>query len=213
MQSVVLKPLLHRGAEQMGIYFQKDTRIENAVRRIKGVKWSQTHNCWYVSLTRATYRHLVVALQGLAKPEISEVKAYLAKRKQVQTVAGTKPALGRKAATSDLSVWNLCEENFRALERFIEQLKLKAYSPSTIKTYRNELLQLLQILKNKPVNDLTPNDLRRYFVYCFEKLKLTENTLHSRINAIKFYFEKVVGREKFFGKYRGQRKHCNCQSF
>lgn len=35
-------------------------------------------------------------------------------------------------------------------------------------------------------------------IYCFEKLKLTENTLHSRINAIKFYFEQVLGREKFF---------------
>jgi integrase/recombinase XerD len=59
-------------------------------------------------------------------------------------------------------------------------------------------LQLLQLLNKKPVQELTPNDLRRYFVYCFEKLKLTENTLHSRINAIKFYFEQVLGREKFF---------------
>jgi len=31
------------------------------------------------------------------------------------------------------------------------QLKLKAYSPSTIKTYRNEFLQLLQLLNKKPV--------------------------------------------------------------
>ena len=35
-------------------------------------------------------------------------------------------------------------------------------------------------------------------VYCYEKLKLTENTLHSRINALKFYFEQVLGRNKFF---------------
>jgi site-specific recombinase XerD len=31
-----------------------------------------------------------------------------------------------------------------------------------------------------------------------EKEGLTENTAHSRINALKFYFEKVLGREKFF---------------
>jgi integrase/recombinase XerD len=92
----------------------------------------------------------------------------------------------------------LNKENLAALQKFVEQLKLKAYSPSTIKTYRNEFLQLLQLLGNKPVNELTPDDLRRYFLYCFEKLKLTENTLHSRINAIKFYFEQVLKREKFF---------------
>jgi single stranded DNA-binding protein len=28
-------------------------------------------------------------------------------------------------------------------------------------------------------------------------LKLSENTLHSRINAMKFYYEQVLGREKF----------------
>jgi site-specific recombinase XerD len=94
--------------------------------------------------------------------------------------------------------WKLSKENLAALQKLVEQLKLKAYSSSTMKTYRNEFLQLLQLLKKKPVNDLTPDDLRRYFVYCFEKLKLTENTLHSRINAIKFYFEQVLGREKFF---------------
>jgi site-specific recombinase XerD len=59
-------------------------------------------------------------------------------------------------------------------------------------------MQLLQLLKNKPVKELTPDDLRRYLVYCYEKLGLTENTLHSRINAIKFYFEQVLKQEKFF---------------
>jgi integrase/recombinase XerD len=96
------------------------------------------------------------------------------------------------------SAWKLSKENLEALQRFIEQLKLKAYSTATIKTYRNEFLQLLQLLEKKPVNDLTTDELRRYFIYCFEKLKLTENTLHSRINAIKFYYEQVLKRDKFF---------------
>jgi integrase/recombinase XerD len=35
-------------------------------------------------------------------------------------------------------------------------------------------------------------------IYCMEKEGLKENTLHSRLNALKFYFEQVLGREKFF---------------
>jgi site-specific recombinase XerD len=84
------------------------------------------------------------------------------------------------------------------MEQFIQQLKLKAYSPSTIRTYRNEFLQLLQLLKHKPVNKLTPNDIKRYMVYAMEKEGISENTAHSRLNALKFYFEQVLGREKFF---------------
>ena len=43
-----------------------------------------------------------------------------------------------------------------------------------------------------------PEHLKRYLVYCYEKLGLKENTLHSRINAMKFYYEQVLKREKFF---------------
>ncbi|MDZ7898837.1 MAG: phage integrase N-terminal SAM-like domain-containing protein [Arcicella sp.] len=75
---------------------------------------------------------------------------------------------------------------------------MKAYSQSTITTYRNEFAQLLYILKENCVDDLTPQRLRDYFEYCIVKLELSENTLHSRINAVKFYFEKVLNRERFF---------------
>lgn len=88
--------------------------------------------------------------------------------------------------------------NRPALMTLIDTLKLKAYSQSTIQTYRNEFAQLLYILKNVPVESLTADRLRSYFLYCLETLKLSENTLHSRINAVKFYFEQVLHREKFF---------------
>lgn len=90
------------------------------------------------------------------------------------------------------------EVNQPAFRRLIETLQLKAYSPSTIKTYRNEFAQLLYILKNKNVDELSAEKLRSYFLYCINTLKLSENTLHSRVNAVKFYFEQVLKREKLF---------------
>ncbi len=89
--------------------------------------------------------------------------------------------------------------NQPALQRYIETLQLKGYSVNTINTYRNEFAQLLYILKDKAVvDDLDAERLRGYFLYCINTLKLSENTLHSRINAVKFYFEQVLKREKFF---------------
>lgn len=88
--------------------------------------------------------------------------------------------------------------NQPALEKLIETLQLKAYSGSTLRTYRNEFAQLLYVLKKVPVEKLDANRLRSYFLYCINTLKLSENTLHSRMNAIKFYFEQVLHREKFF---------------
>jgi integrase/recombinase XerD len=88
--------------------------------------------------------------------------------------------------------------NQPALSKLVETLQLRAYSHSTITTYRNEFAQLLYILKDKHVDELDATKLRSYFLYCINTLKLSENTLHSRINAVKFYFEQVLRREKFF---------------
>lgn len=203
MQTVALRPLFHRGQEVIAIEFSKSKEITMAVRKLKGIKWSQTHKTWHLPLSQENYQRVVEVLKPLAAIDNSWLRAYLKKRREV---APTRlPAAGwasgetsRQRPAVASTAWKLSPENGAALSRFVEQLKLKGYSVSTIRTYRNEFMQLLQLLKQKPVDALRPDDLRRYFVYCFEKLKLTENTLHSRINAVKFYFEQVLRKEKFF---------------
>lgn len=88
--------------------------------------------------------------------------------------------------------------NQHVLPAMRERLLLKAYSESTIRTYLSEMAQLLGLLKDNQADSLTPDRLKRYLVFCYEKLRLKENTLHSRINAMKFYYEQVLGRAKFF---------------
>lgn len=97
--------------------------------------------------------------------------------------------------------------NQHVLPAMRERLRLKAYSASTMRTYVNEMAQLLQTLGNIPADELNPGHLKRYLVYCLEKLNLKENTLHSRINALKFYYEQVLGREKFFWEIPRPKKH------
>ena len=103
-----------------------------------------------------------------------------------------KPLAGKEV------LQNIHPVNHAALEKLVETLQLKAYSKNTVKTYHNEFAQLLCLLKHVPVELLDADRLRRYFLYCVNTLKLSENTLHSRINAVKFYYEQVLGRERFF---------------
>jgi integrase/recombinase XerD len=90
--------------------------------------------------------------------------------------------------------------NQPAYERMADTLLLKGYSPNTQRTYLIEFAQLLVLLKDVPVDSLTPERLRGYMLYCTTELKMSEATLHSRLNAIKFYFEQVLKREKFFAE-------------
>lgn len=205
MHTIVLHPLVHRRQEIIGMMAPYVRELDVATRKIKGVKWSNTHRFWYVPLSKEAHEAIKTGFRNLALLDETLLKAYLLKRKAVSSTVVTLTTDGVGKARSfpqrpavSTGGWQLSAENRKALLRFIEQLKLKAYSLSTIKTYRNEFLQLLQLLKHKNVNDLQPDDLRRYFVYCFEKLRHSENTLHSRINAVKFYYEQVLRRETFF---------------
>ena len=201
MLTISLKPLFHRGQENIAVCYKHDPAINNLVRKLKDVRWSQTYRCWYVPFNESSVQSINTALKGIAVTDNHLLKGFLQKKNEViKAAVDTQVGPSSKKSVSALRspAWKLSKENLAALQKFVEQLKLKAYTPSTIKTYRNEFLQLLQLLRNKPVNELTVDDLRRYFLHCFEKLKLTENTLHSRINAIKFYFEQVLKREKFF---------------
>lgn len=202
MKKIILKPLFHRQQEVIGIYHDPDVHLTKIIRKLPGVKWSQTNKCWYISLSEPDFRSLISKLEGHAHIDKSLLKVYLEKRKKVlATIPVEKPTAGNPAPARALvksPATRLSACNLEALERFVQLLKLKAYSPSTINTYRTEFIQLLKLLKKKPVETLTPDDLKRYMVYAMEKEGIRENTAHSRLNALKFYFEQVLGRERFF---------------
>lgn len=198
MKTVTLLPLFHKQADQIGLQFIGDAELNNLVKKLKGIKWSHSNKCWYLPLTKENYTAVIKAINRKAITDTTLLKQYLHKRKQIKATIPAPPKKIISKPITSVPAWRLCKENLAALEKFVEQLKLKSYSPSTIRTYRNEFLQLLQLLKNKPANELTPDDLRRYMVYAMEKEGIKENTAHSRLNALKFYFEQVLRRDKFF---------------
>lgn len=104
----------------------------------------------------------------------------------------------RENGPGKINLIKINENNRLELERFRKMIVLKGYSPNTVQTYSNEFLQLLYTLKRFPVQDLSPEKLQSYFLYCAQTLKISENTIHSRMNAIKFYFENVLNKPKMF---------------
>lgn len=88
--------------------------------------------------------------------------------------------------------------NQEAFQHYYDQLRLKAYSPNTIRMYLSEFAHLLLILKSYPVDDLTHQRLKDYFLYCVKVLKMGERKMNGKINAIKFYFEKVMLQPQMF---------------
>jgi integrase/recombinase XerD len=202
MITVTLRPLTVNGKECIGIYFKSHPLINGAIRQHAGARWDPSAKAWWVLLSRENYNNLLSALQGKATVDQKEFIEHYRNRKKenkflIPVTSGGKIIRVETERTIDLS-GRIHPVNAHVLPLMRQQLILLAYSPLTIRTYLSEMAQLLLTLKNIPADELTPEHLRRYLVYCFEKLKLTENTVHSRINAMKFYYEQVLRREKFF---------------
>lgn len=155
---------VHRHTAVIFIYDDSNSQAGQNIKKLKGVKWSQTNKAWYVPDNLYYRQQFGLPVSRTGKDVLAHIYA----------------------------------ENQPALRLLTETLQLKAYSESTIKTYRNEFGQLLFALKSMPVDTLDSLKLRSYFLYCSKTLKLSENTLHSRINAVKFYFEQVLHREQLF---------------
>lgn len=193
MKNIHLHPIQHHGNECISIRFAYDRQLQQAVRTVGGVKWSQTHKCWWVPLDIKHLTLLKEACAGKASVETGIVEEYLHKKRQSPTL--TRSLLPFHPGEGLYT--ELTEANFTALLKMEQHLMLKAYSSSTIRTYMNEMKVFMKAIKQYSATDFTVERIKDYLQYCLDKLRLSENTLHSRINALKFFYEQVLGRARF----------------
>lgn len=181
----------------MGICFINDAAVNLLVRKINTVRWSKTHSCWYLPLCKQSHTALVDGIGNLATIDSAALREYLEKRKkivQIKIASAEQPAL----APVNIKTYNISDANMLQLLAMVQRLQLAKNPESTIKTYKNEFTKLLQVLNNKAVDTLTSEEIKRYMLFCANELQLSANTLNSRLNALKYYFEKVLHRERFF---------------
>jgi integrase/recombinase XerD len=196
METVTLKAFFHRNEECIGIYFTKSNMLNDIVKKIPKVKWSQTHNCWYIPCQKENYIQLSTALKDIADLQYAELKAYLLQRKALALPERKNSITQNKAAMILMNP--LSDENIIALNNYKKLLVLKAYSPNTIRNYCNAFHHLLRLLGDKPVNNLEKKHILSYLLWLIEKQGYSETNVHTSINAIKFYFEQVMKRDKEF---------------
>ena len=187
METITLYLDEHRGAERIFAEFPNNHKINEAVRQVQDVKWSRSKRQWHLPVAKESIVILQQKVYSLARIDISRLKKQLDERK--------KNALVMLAPTTrKVMLHELCASNQTALDIFIKTLQLKTYSKNTIKTYRIEFSVLLRLLGNRSIDDLHEEHIKSYILYLLQKKKYSETQAHSAINAIKFYFEKVLNR-------------------
>jgi len=204
MINITCHARLHREEERIFLDFPYTASINALLKKLPDAKWSKTHRQWHLPMHKSHFAAFCRAVKDHATVEAASLKQYLQKKKQAipeETIAEPAPApaipVRAKLAVAPAPS-KIAFINRHVLPAFKQQLILKAYSPSTVRTYLNEMTQFLQHLKGHAADEFSVARIRKYLQYCFETLQLSEHTLHSRINALKFYYEQVLKKDKFF---------------
>ena len=202
METIHLHIIIHKAEERIAVGIAYSVTINAAIKNIGGIKWSKTKKMWHLPVTNQSVREVVRRTEGIAFVNIDMLNEWLEKQKTglAEQVSKTEPVInpGREIKLLEEAdkAKRLSAENTEALRLYMQKLTLKAYSINTIKTYRNEFTQFLIKLAHINANKLNAVHIKRYMEYCANEEKIAENTLHSRLNAIKFYYEKVLEQDK-----------------
>ena len=175
MPKPVYELILLDNRSRIKVCFEYNKEWNQRMRKIPGALWSQKIKSWHI-------------------PDTNENRQKCGLPPLAQTILESNKIL----TASPLLHLNISECNLKCMQIYLQTLQLKSYSASTIKTYKNEFATFLQTLDKVPANSLSTERIKDYLHYCHTTLGLSENAIHSRINALKFYYEKVLNREKFF---------------
>ena len=200
METIVLKSIFHRGQQCIAIYSKPETKIIKILKEVLRARWSKTNTTWYLISTRENYFKIINAFKDVAIVNDQRLEEFRKAEDESQVVfplnlqeKTDKPVIYTVENTN-----KICDANHQAYKKLIRQLEIRNYSKSTIRTYSSEFIQFLYVLKNHPAESFPVERLKDYLQYCIKSLKLSEATIHSRINALKFYYEKVLHRDNFF---------------
>ncbi len=178
MKNLRLIPDIHQHEPIVKAIFAYDRELIALVKSQKGALWSQSLQSWYFSKKDFQLSSFYQALKG---------KVYLDYSK-LNTNAPKAPP---KKITSKTA-----KNNIALPKAYNEQLILKRYSQNTIKTYSSCFLKFMGFFEKKSIDLLTKKDIRIFLLHLIQHEKVSASTQNQYINAIKFYYEKVLKQPK-----------------
>ncbi len=90
----------------------------------------------------------------------------------------------------------LSNENLDRLAAMEKKIVLKAYSQHTRNSYRNAFIKFMVFFQDKQVDDLEKAEIENYLYLLIKDYNISESKQSVTISAIKFYYEKVLGKKR-----------------
>jgi len=191
--SICLSRVRYRDKNVICIRFAYNSELIDAVKKINGVVWSRTMGFWYIleeqfriiDLKKAVRQSATINVEGLHYQNMAS--------RESTNKSVCLPVKSRK------------KENILP-GGYLETLEQKKYSLNTIKTYTSYFCDFQRYFANKDPDRISKEEINSYILHLIREKDISTSQQNQRINAIKFYYEKVLGSEREYYEIKRPRK-------
>jgi len=155
--------------------------IRKKVKALNGSFWHQDQKLWSVL---NTIKH----------------------RAELIKIIGNDYNIAEEPMTKVVAKPTLNEPEHEALLALEKVLILKRYSDSTVRSYKNMFCVFLGAFSYKPLLQVTTEDIQDFIHKLISTHKISASYQNQLINAIKAYYEHVLGQERTFYKINRPKK-------
>ncbi len=181
--TVKIRRRFHRGAFRLFLYFGYHALIQRLVKTELNGRWSQTHSGWYIDDSEGMTERIKAVCKGRAWYEFRGINEFLSEDERSLVASGrmTKAADILKPKKS-LGV------NEEAFLKYVELLKSRGYSKSTIETYSNMIRKLAQYYDKRLLEQLALDDLHHFLSAKVVEAGYSNSFHRQMIGAIRLFY-------------------------
>ena len=191
---ITLKHLLIREKQCIGIQCNSDKVIQALIKELPDPKWSNEFNMVYITNNKSNLNLVFEKFRGVAWVNCN----YFFQDRKLNSNNDTVDVTWFRKRTT--------KQNFRPCpEEFLQKLELKKYSNSTVKNYVHSFEKFINYYKDRELFSINENDIRLYLQKLIKEEK-SNSYINMAINAIKFYYEMVLGMPNRFYSIERPRK-------
>ncbi len=184
LTDVTIKPQIllsiehHNGHAVIAVRFKYDQQIIDRLKEVTTAVWSASRRCWYIGQDSFNLKLFFEQFRDLAYIDYSALK---------------KTGDSQQAPAPKHSPHYDHRQQIKVPDEYVERLEQKRYSKSTIKSYTAYFKDFMHHFSDRDLDCVEKDEINGYILHLIRNKKISESQQNQRINAIKFYYEKLLG--------------------
>ncbi|WP_244901847.1 site-specific tyrosine recombinase/integron integrase [Croceivirga radicis] len=193
-KSITLHHLMIANKRIIGIQFSPDKLIQDLLKGLPQCKWSTKYRMAYVPNSKTNLNRIYSTFKGVAWINYNK---FLTNR-PINTH-------NQEVDANWFRTRELPPSYRRCPEPYLQRLELKRYAKNTVKVYVQFFEQFINRYPEKDLETLNESEIREYLKSLINR-NCSNSYVNQAINAIKFYYEGVLGMPNRFYELERPRK-------